>query len=121
MTDEDAVTAYVATLSGAHRDAVARVYDRARALVPDATEGRSYGMAALRYRGSPLVSAQVTKQHIGLYPFSPPVVEAFAAELTGFRVTKGSISFQPGSPLPDDLLDRIVAARRDEIDAMRSR
>jgi len=108
---------YLATLSGAERDAVARVYERARALVPDVEEGRSYGMPALRYRGSPLVSAMVTRTHVGLYPFSPDVVAALAGDLDGFRTTKGSVSFQPDAPLPDDVVDRLVLARRDEIDA----
>ncbi|SKC71370.1 iron chaperone [Krasilnikoviella flava] len=108
---------YLTTLSGPERDAVARVYERARALVPGVEEGRSYGMPALRYRGSPLVSVMVTRTHLGVYPFSPDVITALADELQGFRTTKGSVSFQPDSPLPDDVLDRIVAARRDEIDA----
>jgi uncharacterized protein YdhG (YjbR/CyaY superfamily) len=108
---------YLATLSGPEHDAVARVYDRARALVPDAEEGRSYGMPALRYRGSPLVSAMVTRTHVGLYPFSPEVLAALADELGAFRTTKGSVAFQTDTPLPDDVLDRLVAARRDEIDA----
>jgi uncharacterized protein YdhG (YjbR/CyaY superfamily) len=117
MTADTDVTEYVASLADPHRAAVARVYDRARRVVPDATEGRSYGMPALRYRGSPLVSVQVTKQHIGLYPFSPQVLEALADRLVGFRVTKGSVAFQPDAPLPDDVVDDLVAARREEIDA----
>jgi uncharacterized protein YdhG (YjbR/CyaY superfamily) len=111
------VSDYLDTLDGPERDAVARVLDRARSLVPDADEGRSYGMPALRYRGSPLLSVMVTKQHLGLYPFSPEVLAALADDLTGFRTTKGSVSFQPDAPLPDDVLDRIVLARRAEIDA----
>lgn len=111
------VTDYVAGLAGAEQAAVAHVMDRARALVPEAEEGRSYGMPALRHRGSPLLSAQVTPTHIGLYPFSPAVIEALSADLAGFDVSKGTIRFQPDRPLPDDILDRLVLARRDEIDA----
>ncbi|MCA5894678.1 DUF1801 domain-containing protein [Isoptericola sp. NEAU-Y5] len=121
MADETSVTDEIAALAGPHRDAVAHVYARARALVPDAVEGRSYGMPALRYRGSPLLSVQVTRRHIGIYPFSPAVIEEYADELADYRVTKGSIAFQPGRPVPDDVLDGIVAARRDEIDAMTHR
>jgi uncharacterized protein YdhG (YjbR/CyaY superfamily) len=113
------VSDYVASLDGAEREAVARVLDRARALVPDAEEGRSYGMPALRHRGSPLVAVMVAKSHIGLYPFSPAVVEALSADLAGFDVSKGTIRFRPGSPVPDEVLDRLILARRDEIDARR--
>ena len=110
------VTDYIGTLDGAGRDAVAHVIERARELVPDAEEGMSYGMPALRYRGSPLVSAIQTKKHVGVYPFSPQVVEAVAPELGGYEVTKGSVGFQAVAPLPDDVLDRMVLLRRDEID-----
>ncbi len=115
------VADYVASLDETRREVVAHVYDRARELVPDVEEGISYGMPALRYRGSPLLSIQATKRHVGLYPFSPAVIEFVADELGGFTVTKGSIGFQPGAPLPDDVLDRIVLTRRDEIDAAKTR
>jgi uncharacterized protein YdhG (YjbR/CyaY superfamily) len=115
------VTDYIATLDGDRRAAVEHVVARARELVPAAEEGMSYGMPALRYRDSPLVSAVVTKNHVGLFPFSPEVVDVVAPDLAGFRRTKGSISFQPDTPVPDDVLDRIVLLRRDEIDAMRAK
>ena len=111
------VAEYVAGLDGVERTAVARVVDRARELVPATEEGRSYGMPALRYRGRPLVAVQVTRSHVGLYPFSSAIIEALSTELAAFHPSKGAIRFQPEAPLPDDVLDRIVLARRDEIDA----
>ena len=117
----DEFTDYIASLDGAVQDAVERVRARALVLVPDAEEGMSYGMAALRYRGSPLVSARATAKHIGLYPFSPPAIEALEPDLAGFSTSKGTVRFAPERPLPDDVLDRIILFRRDEIDAMRAR
>jgi uncharacterized protein YdhG (YjbR/CyaY superfamily) len=114
-------TDYIAGLDGPVRDAVEHVRARALELVPDADEGMSYGMAALRYRGSPLVSARATVEHIGLYPFSPAAIEVLAPDLAGFSTSKGTIRFTPEHPLPDDVLDRLVLLRREEIDAMRSR
>lgn len=116
----DELTTYIAGLDGPVRDAVEHVRARALHLVPEAEEGMSYGMAALRYRGSPLVSARATARHIGLYPFSPPAIEALAPELAGFSTSKGTVRFTPEHPLPDDVLDRIILFRRDEIDAMRT-
>ncbi|WP_278234503.1 DUF1801 domain-containing protein [Isoptericola sp. AK164] len=112
------VSAYVESLDGPDREAVADVLDRARRTVPEATEGRSYGMPALRYRDSPLLSVVATARHVGVYPFSPAVVAALADRLEGFRVTKGSVGFRPGHPLPDDVVERLVVLRREEIDAM---
>ena len=112
---------YIASLDGATRDAAEHVRVRALQLVPDAEEGTSYGMAALRYRGSPLVSARATAKHIGLYPFSPPAIEALGPDLAGFSTSKGTVRFTADQPLPDDVLDRIILFRRDEIDAMHER
>ncbi|WP_418276794.1 iron chaperone [Isoptericola jiangsuensis] len=111
------VSEYVESLSGADRALVEGVYGRARALVPDAQEGRSYGMPALRYRGRPLVAARASADHVGLYPFSSDVLAAEAEALAGLRTTKGSVSLDRDAALPADVVDRLVTARRDEIDA----
>jgi uncharacterized protein YdhG (YjbR/CyaY superfamily) len=112
---------YIAGLEEPDRDLIERIRARAVSLVPDAVEGRSYGMPALRYRDSPLLSVMSTKDHIGLYPFSPEVVSAVEGELDGFSWSKGTIRFTATRPLPDSLVDRIVLMRRDQIDAAKKR
>ncbi|MDO8145036.1 MULTISPECIES: iron chaperone [Isoptericola] len=115
------VTAYVAGLDEPDRSAVADVVARARRLVPEATEGVGYGMPALRYRDSPLLAVVARAHHVGVYPFSPAAIVALADRLADFRVTKGSIAFQPDHPLPGEVVDRLVTLRREEIDALRTR
>jgi len=107
---------YLESLTGARREAIAHVYERARALVPDAEDGVGYGMPALRYRGKPLLSVMSAKGHIGLYPFSPPALDTVRDELADFSTAKGTVRFADDHPLPDDVLDRLILARRDEID-----
>jgi uncharacterized protein YdhG (YjbR/CyaY superfamily) len=108
---------YIAGLEPPDRDLIERIRARAVSLVPEAVEGMSYGMPALRYRDSPLVALMSTKDHIGMYPFSPDVVSAVEAELDGYSWSKGTIRFTAEHPLPDSLVDRIVLMRRDQIDA----
>ncbi len=103
------------------REVIEELYARAKNLVPEASEGRSYGMPALRYRDSPLLSVMQAKTHVGLYPFSPAVVDAVSGELDGYSYSKGTIRFTAGHPLPVDLVERIVLMRRDEIDAAKER
>lgn len=112
---------YIAGLEGPERELMEGIRVRALSLVPEATEGVSYGMPALRYRDSPLVSVMSAKGHIGLYPFSPAVVTAVSAELDDYSWSKGTIRFTPEHPLPDSLVDRIILLRRDEIDAAKQR
>jgi uncharacterized protein YdhG (YjbR/CyaY superfamily) len=114
---------YIEGLEGAEHDVVERIRASAVELVPDAEEGKGYGMPALTYRGRPLLSVQIAKSHIGYYPFSPAVVEAVHDDLDreGFDWSKGTIRFQVEHPLPDTLVTRLVVARRDEIDAAMKR
>lgn len=112
---------YIAGLEAPERDLIERIRARAVSLVPEAVEGMSYGMPALRYRDSPLLSLMSAKDHIGLYPFSPDVVSAVEGELAGWSWSKGTIRFTPEHPLPDSLVDRIILLRRDQIDAAKKR
>ncbi|WP_029289334.1 iron chaperone [Cellulomonas sp. HZM] len=107
---------YLESLPEPRRGLVEGVYARARALVPDATDGIGYGMPALVLHGKPLLSVMSAKTHVGVYPFSPGALDTVRDELAGWSTSKGTIRFDESSPLPDDLVDRLVLARRDEID-----
>ena len=110
---------YLSELEATDRDAIDRVYALARDEVPDAEQGRGYGMPALVYKGKPLISVMRAKKHIGLYPFSPDAVSAVAAEVEaveGTGLDKGTIRFQPEHPLPEDVVRGLVRRRRDQID-----
>ncbi len=89
-------------------------------LVPEAedSEGVSYGMPALRYRRQGRWSAlKVTaKGHIGLFPFSPEAIDPVRDELAGFDLAKGTIRFTADHPIPGEVLDRVIMARRAQID-----
>ena len=115
------LTDYLAGLDEPARGILTRIVDRVRELVPDAEEGSSYGMAALRYRGRPLFAAVETKAHLSVFPFSPAVVDGVAPLLEGYSLSKGTIRFTPELPLPPQVLDRMVELRRAEIDAALSR
>ena len=107
---------YLEALDPASRDAIGRVYAVAKTVVPDAEQGKGYGMPALVYRGKSLIAVMRAKTHIGVYPFSPDVVAAVAPELPGFSLDKGTIRFQPDEPLPEEVVAKIVELRRAQID-----
>jgi len=115
------VTDYIAGLDEPARSMLERYRALAVAVVPEAEEGTSYGMAALRYRGRPLISVVSTKQGYSLFPFSPAVAESVVAEFDGFESTKGGIKFTDKRHLPIKAFDALVARRRNEIDAALSK
>ncbi|MGC5171337.1 iron chaperone [Microbacterium sp. DT81.1] len=108
---------YLADLDPASRDAIEHVYAVARTVVPDAEQGKGYGMPALVYRGKSLIAVMRAKTHIGVYPFSADVVAAVAPQFAGFSLDKGTIRFQPDEPLPDEAVVQLVELRRAQIDA----
>jgi uncharacterized protein YdhG (YjbR/CyaY superfamily) len=84
-------------------------------IVPDAEQGSSYGMAALRYKRKPLLGFAAAKRHLSVFPFSPQVVEEVRDRLSGYELSKGTIRFSVEKPLPDDVIRDVVMFRMTEI------
>ena len=111
------VTDYLDTLIDPARSTLERLRQRTLALVPEAEEGTSYGMAALRYRGRPLISVVSTRAGYSVFPFSSAVVALVVATGPHFDSTKGGIRFTECAMIPDSSFDALVTARQAEIDA----
>ena len=105
----------LAALDEPDRSCLQRVVQIARSLAPDATEGMSYGMPALKLDGKPLVAAVAAARHLSVFPFSSAVVEAVAGRLEGYSLSKGTIRFTAGHPVPDDVVADVVRLRMAEI------
>ena len=112
MTDVDD---YFGSLDPSSRTAFEHIRNLVREIVPEAEEGTSYGMAALRYQKKPLLGFRAAKQHLSIFPFSPQAVDAVRDRLTAFELSKGTVRFSVENPLPDDVVRDIVRYRVDEI------
>lgn len=110
------LTDYLAGLDGAERAALEHVCDVARRAVPGLTEGRSYGIPALIHQRSPLVGVRAAAKHLSLFPYSSAVVSGVADDLAGFSLSKGTIRFTVDQPIPDEVLAKVIALRRAQID-----
>jgi uncharacterized protein YdhG (YjbR/CyaY superfamily) len=110
---------YLDGLPSAQKEALARVRAVVERTVPEAEEGESYGMPAFLLGGRPLLGFRAAKRHLSVFPFSPEAVEAVQDRLEGFDLSKGTIRFSPGSPLPEDVLVDLVRARQQEIGTKR--
>lgn len=116
------VTDYLASIDNdADRAALARVLDIARDVAPEVTQGVSYGMPTLLYRGKGYAAAMQTKAHLALYPFSGGILPAFEADLADFSHSISALRFSADKPVPDELLRRILEMRKEQIDAQLAR
>ena len=102
-------------LDGPVRDVFERIRGVALEVAPDAEEGTSYGLPALKHRGKPLLGFRVAKQHLSVFPFSSGPVDALGDRMAGWDVSKGTIRFSAEHPPPDELRE-VVALRVQEID-----
>jgi uncharacterized protein YdhG (YjbR/CyaY superfamily) len=93
-----------------------RIRSLALDIMPDAEQGTSYGMAALKYKGKPLLGFAAAKRHLSVFPFSPQVIDEVRERLSGFELSKGTIRFTIDKPLPDDVIRDVVMLRMAEID-----
>ncbi len=115
LTKHATIDEYLAGLPADRAAALERLRRIVLETAPGAEECFSYGMPAFRFEKRVLMAFAARSGHLALYPMSGGIVTAFAAELAGFDTSKGTIRFQPGHPLPDELVRRIVEARMDEI------
>jgi uncharacterized protein YdhG (YjbR/CyaY superfamily) len=101
---------YLAGVPAEQRTALQRLREQIHAAAPDAVEAIGYGMPAFRLNGRWFVGFGVAKEQCSFYAGKAPLL-AYAAELTGYRLQKGTISFRPDQPLPAELVTKLVELR----------
>lgn len=106
---------YLSSLDAPTRAAFEHLRDLALGLAPGAEQGKSYGMAALKYREKPLIAFLAAANHLSIFPFSAAVIDSVRDRLPGFELSKGTIRFTAATPLPDDVVLDIVRRRMEEI------
>ncbi len=76
---------------------------------PDAVEKISYQMPGFYLKGN-LVWFGARKTYVGFYPTAEGI-EAFKKELSAYEQTKGAVHFPFDSPIPYELIRRMVRYR----------
>lgn len=104
------VDEYIANFAEETAEILKKIRSAIRKSAPEAEEKISYGMPAYKSNGKPLVYFAAFKNHIGFYA-TPNGHEAFAAELSKYKQGKGSVQFSLDSPIPFDLIEKIVRFR----------
>jgi uncharacterized protein YdhG (YjbR/CyaY superfamily) len=103
------VDEYVGALPAGQREQFQRVQAIVKRLVPEAEEAISYGIPTFKYRGKYLIYFAAYKNHMSIYP------TAGAIEPT--KGTKGTFQFTEKTPVPEDLIVKLVCIRRDQIES----
>ena len=102
---------YLAVFSEDQRAALEKLRQTIRAAVPQAEECISYGLAAFRLNGKPLVGLGAAANHCAFYLMSGSIVAAHEDLLKDYDTSKGAIRFPAARPLPATLVKKLVKAR----------
>ena len=104
------VDQYLQNLPEDQKEALEKLRQTIKTLVPDVQEYLSYKMPAYYYHGM-LCGFAAFKKHCSYFPWDSKTVEQFKDELKDFKTSAGTIQFTPEKPIPDDLLQKILLAR----------
>ena len=104
------VDQYLQNLPEDQKEALEKLRQTIKTLVPDVQEYLSYKMPAYYYQGM-LCGFAAFKKHCSYFPWDSKTVEQFKDELKDFKTSAGTIQFTPEKPIPDDLLQKILLAR----------
>jgi uncharacterized protein YdhG (YjbR/CyaY superfamily) len=105
---------YLAGVNADQRAALEKLRKTIHAVAPKAEECISYGLAAFRLNGRPLVAFGASTNHCAFYPMNSTTVESFQEQLKSFETSKGTIRFSTDKPLPTALVKQLVKARMAE-------
>jgi uncharacterized protein YdhG (YjbR/CyaY superfamily) len=111
-----AVDDYLGSLDPTTAAAFERIRQLVLEVAPAVEQGTSYGMAALKYEGRPLLGFRAAKRHLSVFPVSTEVVDGVTGQLRGFELSKGTIRFTVEQPLPDDVVRELARSRVAEIE-----
>lgn len=109
------VDRYLAQLDDRSRSSLERLRSSILAVVPEVEQGLSYGAPVFRLGGKNVAGFSAAKNHLSYLPHSGDVLAAFSSEeLAGFSPSKGALKIPIDTLLPDDLVAKLIAARRSE-------
>jgi uncharacterized protein YdhG (YjbR/CyaY superfamily) len=109
------VDEYLVRVPEPARSTLNKIRATIRSTVPAGTEEViSYGIPAFKYKKVAVWYAAFS-DHCSLFP-TASVIDMFKDELTGHRVSKGTIHFPVDKPLPATLVKKMIKARLAQIE-----
>ena len=97
---------YIAAQDEKYQPVLREVRAVLRNVLPEAEERISWSMPTY-WKGRNIIHFAASKNHLGLYP-GEEATAAFAEELSGLSVSKGTIRVPYDQPLPSELIERIA-------------
>lgn len=111
----ETVDEYVAGVDEPGRSTLAALRAVLLRLLPDAEEGIAYGAPAYRVGGKVIAGFSASAKHLSYLPHSGEVLSRLGAVVADYPSSKGALRFPLDEPLPEALVEQLVAARQAEL------
>ncbi len=102
---------YLDLIPPAGREALEKLRRMIKSIIPDATEGISYRIPVIKYKGRPLVGFGMAADHCSFYVMSSTVIPRLKDRLKAYNTSTGTIRFPAGKPLSEVIVKNVVKLR----------
>lgn len=102
------IDAYMKSLPAPARAELQKVRAAIAKALPKAEEAISYAIPAFKIDGTVVIFFAAWKDHYAIYPAGEALVAAFAKELAGNKIAKGTIQFPYTKPASAALIAKIA-------------
>lgn len=109
MAKPSTISEYIAAASPMQQKHLRALRTLLKSVAPKATEALKWGNPVFE-EGRILFAFAAYKNHLNFMP-TPAALKPFKADLKGYKVGKGSISFPYDKPLPGALIKKIATHR----------
>ncbi|MBO9540546.1 DUF1801 domain-containing protein [bacterium] len=116
MASQD-IDAYIARQDEPKRSTLIALRKTILEIVPDAEECISYGLPAFRIEGKVVAGFGAFKNHLSYLPHSGSVFLQMAEDLTSYSWSSGALQFPIDTPLPKQLVAKLIALKLQQIRA----
>ena len=105
------IDAYLDQLEEPKRSTLIQLRRDILTVLPDAEQGIAYGVPAFKVEGKTVAGFAAFKNHLSYLPHSGSVFPELAEFLAGYEKSSGALRFPVDTPLPADLVRRLIAVR----------
>ncbi len=109
---------YLDALEEPKRTTLARLRQTILDILPEAEQGMSYGVPAFKVGDKTIAGFAAFKNHLSYLPHSGSVFPRLSEELEGYSTSTGALRFGIDEPLPVPLVEKLIAVRLEQAQAV---